>query len=163
MRPSLAAHLLGGIATVALLCGFGGREPTSEARRDANRYILEKLNRQTGEGWQRSGQYFLWRYQFSKDGCELRISRESVIGSDLLMQTVPIADVVPVWQGGPSVELYCQSSNDCIELETRSIARDSQSQRVGDTSLLVPQPDDLPKLTDALAELHRLCDDPYAR
>lgn len=150
------------ILLLPLLCAFGGGDKTSIERRDANRFILEKLNRQAGEGWQRSGQFFLWSYTFSKDGCELTISRTAVQGGELVRQIVPIADVVPVWQGGPSVALYCQASTDCIQLDTKGSRRDDSLQ-IGDTSLLAPQPDDLPKLADAFGELHRLCDDAYGR
>jgi hypothetical protein len=160
-RKRIAAAALA-IALLPLLCAFGGSDKTSTERRDANRFILEKLNRQAGEGWQRSGQFFLWSYGFSKDGCELTISRTAVQGGELVRQIVPIADVVPVWQGGPSVALYCQSTSDCIELDTKGGSHDDSVQ-IGDTSVLAPQPDDLPKIADAFSELHRLCDDAYGR
>jgi len=157
MRTALA------IGAITLLCAFGSSDKTSAERRNANRFILEKLKRETGEGWQRSGQFFLWSYRFSKDGCELTIIREAVQGGDLVQQIVPIADVVPVWQGSPSVGLYCQSTTDCIELDSKSASSPNSSLRIGDTSVLAPVPDDLPKLADAFAELHRLCDDAYGR
>lgn len=160
-RSTLARRLLA-LGLLPLLCAFGGGDHTSAERRDANRFILEKLKRQAGEGWQRSGQFFLWSYRFSKDGCELTINREAVQGGELVTQIVPIADVVPVWQGSASVGLFCQATTDCIELETKGGARDNRL-LLGDTAILAPQPDDLPKLVDAFAELHRLCDDAYAR
>ncbi|MDB5972377.1 MAG: hypothetical protein JWQ90_4827 [Hydrocarboniphaga sp.] len=161
-RTSAIAKTLAALSLLPLLCAFGGSDKTSTERRDANRFILEKLNRQAGDGWQRSGQFFLWSYRFSKDGCELTISREAVDGGELVRQIVPIADVVPVWQGGPSVGLYCQATTDCIELETKGGDHDD-SKQIGDTAVLAPQPDDLPKLADAFGELHRLCDDAYGR
>lgn len=142
------------------LSGFGGKA-TSAERRNAGRLILEKLNRESGEGWQRAGQFFLWTYRFSANGCELSIRREDVEGGrEVVKQTVPMADVVPVWQGSGAVTLYCQSTTDCIELSTKG-EQPEDTRTLGQTSLVVPVADDLPKLHDAFSELHRLCDDAY--
>lgn len=135
---------------------------TSAARRDANRFILEKLQRQDGEGWNRSGQFFLWRYAFSSDGCELTVERQALQGGELVRQRVPVRDVVPAWAGSASLQLYCQATGGCIELQVMGSGPTRES-RLSETSLLAPQPDDLPKLHDAFVELNRLCDDAYRR
>lgn len=134
---------------------------TSKERRDANRFILEKLNRENGEGWQRAGQFFLWSYRFSSDGCTFDIKREAVEGGGIVAQKLPLADIVPVWQGSGSLALYCQSTTDCIEMTTSGAQQPVETKALGQTTLLAPVPDDLPKLNDAFVELHRLCDDAY--
>lgn len=144
----------------AVCWAFGNRDDTSDARRDANRFILEKLNRQKGESWNRSGQYFLWSYRFSRNGCELTMRREGVEGGRIVTQQLPIADIVPLWTGGASLGLYCQSRLDCIDIDITDQGP-ADSAKLSETSVLVPEPDDLPKLKDAFGELHRLCDDAY--
>ncbi len=143
--------------------GFGFKtDETSEARRDANRFILEKLNRQSGEGWSRSGRFFLWSYRFSREGCELTMRREALEGGQTVTQTVPMSDVIPLWMGTGSLGLYCQSRLGCIDMRVAGGANaDLGSGRLSETPVLAPEPDDLPKLKDAFDELHRLCDDAY--
>lgn len=163
MSRALPRHvrLLALGAVVMLASAFGGRDATSDARRDANRFVLEKLNRERGEGWNRSGQFFLWHYAFSRNGCDLTIRREAVEGGQIVVQDVPMADVVPVWMGTGSLGLYCQSQLDCIDLRISNRLEAEQEGQLSETPLLVPEPDDLPKLKDAFDELHRLCDDAY--
>jgi hypothetical protein len=157
---ALASLVLIGLVFVTT-AGFGSRDSKSEARRDANRFVLEKLNRQSGEGWSRSGRYFLWSYRFSRNGCDLEIRREAIEGGQVVKQEVPLADVIPLWMGNGSLGLYCQSRLNCIDMQVTNPGDVVSSSNLSETPVLAPEPDDLPKLKDAFDELHRLCDDAY--
>mgnify|MGYP001575624347 CR=1 FL=1 len=148
------------IALLLLLCAFGPVGNTL-ARREAAQFILEKLRREQGPGWERAGQYFYWSYAISRDGCELDITRRDGFGSRYA-ETIPLAQTVPVWLGQGTLRLACRYDAQCIDFRQSGpdIQRDGQ---IGDTRILAPDPNDLPKLLDAFNELHRLCDDPYRR
>ncbi len=137
-----------------------GRDATSDARRDANRFIVEKLQRRDGEAWQRNGQYFLWSYSFSRDGCELRVRREDLRGGRVFEQSLPMADLSANWSGESALQLYCDEIGDCIDYRIDDQGERSEG-RSSETSLQPPRGEDLPKLRDAFVELHRLCDDAY--
>jgi hypothetical protein len=156
MRKPLQIVLI--LAAVLVLAGWGSGN--TEARRDAVRFILEKLQVQRGETWERVGKEFLWTYRFDHQGCELTVIREAAYG-DRFTQVIPIGDTTPLWRHDASLTFYCQDTRDCIVRKVESPSIDADEKKVGEAKLLVMNPNDLPKLSDAFAELHRLCDDAY--
>ena len=142
------------------LCGFLPWGQDTPERRAATRYILEKLERQSGPGWERAGQYFNWNYGFDRSGCELRVERREVYGQQFYREDIPIATVAPTLLGDSHLRLVCLYDAQCIGFAQRGPEVNREG-ALGDTRLMVPDPNDLPKLLDAFNELHRLCDDPY--
>ncbi|HEX4873125.1 MAG TPA: hypothetical protein VFV27_12510 [Nevskiaceae bacterium] len=64
------------------------------------------------------------------------------------------------WPGGSALTLHCEGRRACIDYRQLEGGEDRRGQ-LRDTSLLPGRAEDLPKLRDALRELHRLCDDAY--
>lgn len=156
MRKPLQAVLI----LVAVLALAGWSSGSTQARRDAVRFILEKLRVQRGETWDRVGKEFLWTYRFDNKGCELTVIREANYG-DQFTQVIPIGDATPLWRHDANLTFYCQDTPDCITRRLQSPHVDGDEKKVGEARLLVMNPNDLPKLADAFNELHRLCDDAY--
>lgn len=132
----------------------------TEARQAAAGYVLEKLSRRNGDLWERNGQYFIWQHRVERNGCGLRVERRDLAGDLTLIQQIPLDRTVAVWLGESSLRFYCEHTLDCIELRSDDRAG-RRLRRVGVTHLAVMESTDLPKLRDAFAELHRLCDSPY--
>lgn len=161
MKCALAA-MMSTALLVLLTEPAASADKAGTARRDANRFVLEKLNRRDGEGWDRSGQYFLWSYRFSNNGCELQVRREELYGARIVEQRIPMAETLPYWPGHGELQLVCQNNSACVDLAVDDPARRAREEsRSGGASILAMQASDLPKLQDAFLELHRLCDDPY--
>ena len=149
--------------SLLLVCACAGPvvvRGDTEAKRDVITYIDRLLGREQGDGWARTGQYFAWGFDFSRDGCTLNMTRRELTGSRVLRQTIPLDRTRPGWDGGSSVLFACDHGNACIATLHEGVGlRDEYASR--QTRVFTPDPHDLPKLADAFTELKRLCDDPY--
>lgn len=152
-RAALAVLCLGLLTAFRL-------DPSGDARRDAGRFILEKLERRAGDTWERSGQHFIWDFRFSPNGCELTVERSARDRQAVFVQRLPMADLAPQALGDGALRFACSRGDDCITFQDLDGTRLRRGGR-GSTMLPVMQPDDQPKLLDAFLELHRLCDDAY--
>lgn len=132
----------------------------TEAKREVISYVNRLLNREHGEGWDRTGQYFAWSFDFTRDGCTLHMTRRELTGSRVLRQAIPIDRIRPGWAGGSSVLMACDHGSACIDTVHQGVGLRDEFMAM-QTQLFTPDPNDLPKLADALTELKRLCDDPY--
>lgn len=155
---ALTATLLTGLLAA---CATSLVQPgDTDAKRDVIRFIERQLTREDGEGWERSGQYFAWQHQFSRDGCTLHVTRRDLHSIRILRESIPMDRVRPGWGGQSSLLFACAYDRACIDYQhSGANLRDEGTRR--QTRLLVPDPHDLPKLQDAFTELQRLCDDPY--
>lgn len=154
-----------------LLCLFialpaAGLDPSwnlfgSKERRDATRFILEKLRRQSGDNWERVNRFFYWTYDFDKSGCELFISRREGGGLHVYDLEIPIAEVSPINLRDGQLRLLCRERSDCVHYRHSGPGVDDEGE-LGEARILPPEHFDLPKLTHAFEELSRLCDNPYA-
>ncbi|WP_029890201.1 hypothetical protein [Polycyclovorans algicola] len=132
----------------------------TQAKREVIVFIDRLLSREQGEGWERTGQYFAWSFNFSGDGCTLHATRRELTGSRVLRQAIPLDRTRPGWDGSTSLIFACDQGPACIDTLHQGVGlRDEFG--ADDTQLFAPDPHDLPKLADAFTELKRLCDDPY--
>lgn len=130
------------------------------ARRDVQTFILETLQKQEGEAWERTGQFMLWSYRFDRSGCELTVQREADLG-DLFQQRIPMATATAVATQGSEIVFDCRNGQPCIDYNIKN-PRLTDTQRVARTRVLVMDQQDLTPLMNAFAELHQLCRDPYS-
>ena len=160
-KPLSPKRLRYAVLLLLLPCLLGWRSNDStEPRRDARVFILETLRQQAGSAWDRVGQFLLWSYDFDAQGCELTVQRESGFG-DSFTQTIPFAEAAPVGVQRDQLLLACRARAPCIHYAV-SNPRHREERRVPRSGLLVMNPDDLTPLSNAFAELHRLCRDPYS-
>ncbi len=152
-RPHLLLLL-----TLPLLCAWG--TAGTDARRDAQAFILETLRKQEGEAWERVGQYLIWTYGFDRSGCLLTVEREAELG-DLFQQRIPMADATVVGTQNSEIVFDCREGRGCVDYNIKN-REQIDEQRVARTRLLVMDDRDLTPLMNAFAELHQLCRDPYA-
>jgi hypothetical protein len=160
MRTSIYRTALA-VPLMLALAGWGGGG--AQRRHDADDFILDKLRQQRGETWQRVGHEFLWDYGFDRKGCELTVQRLAPYGSRFV-QIIPVGDTVPTWRHDEALSFLCRDTRDCIVERTQNVGGSgpaTEERRVGQARVLVPDPNDLPKLADAFTELNRLCDDAY--
>ena len=139
-----------------------GGHSENEQRVNAARFVLEKLREEQGDGWDRTGRWFVWSYKFSRNACELEVQRENSQTADYFRQRIPMARVSVAWNGKAHLQFACDYGDACIEIADSQ--RDSrETAYLNRTQVLVMRPHDLPRLMDAFEELHYLCDEAYSR
>lgn len=152
----LSRCLLTGLLWLPLMAAADGSTPE---RRAAGTFILEKLRKQQGEGWERVGQYLQWTYAFDRAGCELAVTRDADAGERFL-QRLPLAEVQPVGVQGSEIVLACAVDRPCIRYEIASRGP-TELRQVSRSRVLVMDTADVQPLLNAFVSLGRMCRDPY--
>lgn len=156
----MRALLLGLVALAGCAAAPWSPPGDTQAKREVIAFIERKLAQPRGEGWERSGQYQATSLSFSRDGCTLHLRRQDLYSTRVWRESLPLDRTRPGWGGQSALLFQCVGNAACIDYWDRSAERQDEGQR-RETRLLVPDPNDLPKLQDAFTELNRLCDDPY--
>lgn len=138
-----------------------GNNSIGPARQDANRFILETLKKQSGDNWEIFKNNLFWDYHFENAGCDLSI-RRSDGNAMVFTQVIPMAHAQPTAEANGEVRFDCINGNQCVLAKHYLPDEPLKEFELADTTILLMDSLDGPRMINALVELHQLCRDPYS-